>query len=333
MNDINVDILHYLEHPEEKEALFERARAEREARFGSEVFAYGFDYFSTYCRNECAFCLYRNGNNEAPRYRHETDNVVRTAVQLAESGVHVIDLTMGEDPRYVANPEMLAELVESVRKATGRPIMLSPGVVDPESLPMLLDAGVTWLALYQETFDRQAYANLRRGQDFDVRLNVKKDAVETGLLVEEGLLTGWGDTAAQAAASLVEMDAAQPSQVRAMTFVPQAGTPLANLPARSSERELIMIALMRLLYPEKLIPASLDVEGPAGLLARLNAGANVITSIISPGFGLEGVARNRDIEDGGRTLAQIAPTIEQAGLALASQSRYESLVTEMGGTL
>ena len=36
---------------------------------GDAVFLYGFVYFSTYCRNECAFCFYRADNDESPRYR------------------------------------------------------------------------------------------------------------------------------------------------------------------------------------------------------------------------------------------------------------------------
>lgn len=49
--------------------------------------------------------------------------------------------------------------------------------------------------------------------------------------------------------------------------------------------ELKIIALMRILYPEALIPASLDVDGIDGLENRINAGANLITSIIPPRSG------------------------------------------------
>lgn len=49
---------------------------------------------------------------------------------------------------------------------------------------------------------------------------------------------------------------------------------------------------MRLLFPDKLIPASLDVDGISGLELRLMAGANVVTSIIPPNEGLAGVAQS-----------------------------------------
>ncbi len=75
-----------------------------------------------------------------------------------------------------------------------------------------------------------------------------------------------------------------------------------------------MIAVMRLLFPDRLIPASLDIDGVAGLQARLNAGANVVTSLIPPRLGLAGVAQStRDIDDGYRTVAGILPLLEQIG--------------------
>jgi len=45
----------------------------------------------------------------------------------------------------------------------------------------------------------------------------------------------------------------------------------------------------------------LDVDGLAGLKQRLEAGANVVTTIVPPGRGLAGVVRHSlDIEDGKR---------------------------------
>ena len=49
--------------------VFAAAREARAAHFGDGVFLYGFVYFSTYCRNECAFCYYRADNALSPRYR------------------------------------------------------------------------------------------------------------------------------------------------------------------------------------------------------------------------------------------------------------------------
>ncbi|MDR2035892.1 MAG: methylornithine synthase PylB [Coriobacteriales bacterium] len=321
-------ILALLNGSEGKEELFRRAQQARAAHFGNKVFAYGFNYFSTYCVNHCTFCYYRSSNAQALRYRNDPRQVVEDAKRLASSGVHLIDLTMGEDPYYRSHPKRLADLISDVSAACELPVMISPGVIEAEQLELLKQAGAVWFALYQETFVKEAYERLRIGQDFDRRLEIKREAVQRGLLLEEGILTGWGESQKQVADSLANMDQARPSQVRVMTFVPQKGTPLEGRTPANSDRELQIIAVMRLLYPHKLIPASLDVEGPRGLEARLNAGANVITSLIPPASGLLGVARNDDIEDGARSLAHITPTIQAAGLELASLADYRAFIAK-----
>ena len=93
--------------------------------------------------------------------------------------------------------------------------------------------GADWYALYQETHTPELYERLRVGQPFAERVAAARSAARrAGLLVEDGLLTGIGDTAADRARSIVGMREAGWEQVRVMTFVPQAGTPLADAAAR-----------------------------------------------------------------------------------------------------
>jgi methylornithine synthase len=112
-------------------------------------------------------------------------------------------------------------------------------------------------------------------------------------------------------------------QIRTMSFVPQKGTPLCNAVTMGNCREINIIAVMRLLFPDKLIPASLDVEGVSGLKARLDAGANVVTSIIPPQSGLMGVSQSTlDISEGHRTVTGIKPILSECGLVTASLGEY-----------
>jgi methylornithine synthase len=118
-------------------------------------------------------------------------------------------------------------------------------------------------------------------------------------------------------------------QVRVMTFVPQAGTPMKDQPPSSSLRECIAIALMRLAFPGLLIPASLDVDGLAGLRLRLEAGANVVTSLVPPGQGLAGVAQSTlDIEAGRRTVESIGQILRTCRLRPATADQYRNWVAE-----
>lgn len=314
---------------ENVQQIFETARKLRDTHFGKQVFAYGFVYFSTYCKNNCSFCFYRQSNEKPPRYRKTKEEIVETAVQLKESGVHLIDLTMGEDPYFIAHEDALVEIVSAVKQATGLPIMISPGVVSDSMIDRLNEAGADWYALYQETHNRELYNKMRLKQDYDVRMHAKEYAKNQGMLIEEGLLAGIGDTREDALHSFEEMKRMGASQVRTMTFVPQEGTPMEERGQNSFLSELLNIAVMRILFPDKLIPASLDVDGLAGLKDRLQAGANVITSIIPPEEGFLGVANaETDIDQGYRTIQGIQETLTECELTLASAEKYKQWIAK-----
>ena len=311
----------------EREAVFEAARTMRSACFGDEVFLYGFVYFSTYCKNSCNFCFYRKQNGLPPRYRKSKEEIVQTAVQLERSGVHLIDLTMGEDPYYHIHFAELTDLVHSVKEQTGLPVMISPGVLPESGIRELAEAGADWYALYQETYTKPLFDTLREGQDYAQRMECKQTAAKCGMLLEEGLLTGVGDTLEDRIYALREMGKIGTSQVRTMTFVSQKGTPMEQDTERDASDELLHIAVMRLLYPNQLIPASLDVDGSEGLRSRLMAGANVITSIIPPLEGYAGVAQaEHGIDDSARTVAGISGIIASCGLKIAAKETYQKWI-------
>ncbi|CAB1074035.1 hypothetical protein JY97_09110 [Alkalispirochaeta odontotermitis] len=309
----------------EVDAVFRTAGHLRNRYFSDRVFLYGFLYISTFCRNQCSFCYYRSSNALPERYRRDTAEIIEAAQSLVDSGVHLIDLTLGEDPLYFKdqNFEPLIQLVNAVRQVTDLPVMISPGAIPADVLPKLARCGVSWYACYQETHNRQLFSRLRPGQNYETRLENKTLAAKLGLLTEEGLLCGIGETAQDIAESIEAMRLLQVSQMRAMTFVPQAGTPMADWEKPDPLRELLIIAVLRLIFPDRLIPASLDVDGLAGLHSRLAAGANVVTSLVPPDFGLAGVAqKSLDIADSRRTTAGILPELEKLGLHAASAEDY-----------
>ena len=201
--------------------------------------------------------------------------------------------------------------------------MVSPGVVPDQTLAMLAAAGVTWYACYQETHNPALFKTLRIGQGFEERLEKKRVARKLGLLIEEGILSGIGESSSDIAHSIQVMRALDADQVRVMKFVPQPGTPMAAHAEEASLRECLIIAVLRLSFPDRLIPASLDVDGLAGLKMRLNAGANVITSLVPPDYGLSGVAHSElDIENANRTMAGIRPILEVCHLTAAKGEDY-----------
>ena len=317
------------------DCLFRTAREMRNRYFEKTIFLYGFVYFSTWCQNDCIFCRYRKSNPLAKRYRKDTREIIEIAFRLAESGVHLIDLTMGEDPFFCRNggrAHWLVDLVKALKAQTGLPIMVSPGVILRETLSALYAAGAEWYACYQETHNRKLFRRLRPNQDYDERLRRKREARQIGFLIEEGILTGAGDSSNDIVASIGVMETLRAHQIRVMTFVPQEGTPLENVPPPSPRRELLIIALMRLLFPDRLIPASLDVGGIDGLRDRLLAGANVVTSLIPPNAGLVGVSQSAlDIDEGYRTVKGVVTVLEKMGLKMGTRDEYAQWILHENG--
>ena len=179
---------------EDRETIFAAAREVRDRVFGKKTYLSGFMYFSTYCRNDCTFCYFRKSNS-IDRYRKSTEEVVHLAQMIADAGINIVDLTMGEDPMLINNNyQGLVDIVDAIREVNDIPIMVSPGAVPHETFGRFAEAGADIVAVYQETYNRELYAQRRIGQDFDFRRNQKVWAMDAGMLAEDGMMVGIGET-------------------------------------------------------------------------------------------------------------------------------------------
>lgn len=328
MDIIKNQIKEWLSYDEkESKRLFALAREKRKQVFKNNIFAYGFVYFSTFCRNSCNFCYYRK-ENQIDRYRKDNAEILKIAKELVDSGVNLIDLTMGEDPVYHKEYfSSLITLADKIKKDLDVPVMLSPGVVEEGIIDEFAKIDADWYALYQETHNRKLFERLRKNQSYDVRMQAKLYAKTKNILIEEGILTGVGETDEDIADSIIAMGEIGAKQLRVMSFVPQDGSPMEAFETPDRSKELKIIAIMRILYPEALIPASLDVDGISGLKARLNAGANVVTSIIPPKSGFVGVANETlDVDEGGRTVEEVKSIVNSLGLEIADNDYYKAFI-------
>ena len=278
---------------EDRETVFEAARKVRDRVFGKKTYLSSFMYFSTYCRNDCSFCYYRNSNH-IDRYRKDTAEVVKLSAMMMNHGINIVDLTMGEDPMMIRNDyQRFIEIVESIREISDIPIMVSPGAVPQNIFPKLAESGADIVAVYQETYNRKLFAERRLNQDFDYRRNQKVWAMDNGMLAEDGM------------------------------------TPMEQSDTVDTVNELLALAVMRLMKHDVMIPATLDVEGVAGMVTRLDAGASLITSIIPPHEDLAGVAQSdMDIDDGSRGVTHIIELLEDIGRRPATATECRRMFDE-----
>jgi len=322
------DIIHLLslEDQEEVQNLFNTARILREKYFGKSVYLYGFLYFSTFCRNDCTFCINRKSNPYVKRYRRDKKAIIDACHYLKDSGVHCIDLTMGEDPFFYHNEggfEYVREIIHEIKKQTHFLVMISPGALPLTGLLELAKDGVDWYACYQECHNPFLFQKLRPSQDYWYRLNLKYLAKKLGILVEEGILIGVGESLEDIADSFIEMRKLGAQQVRVMRFIQHKAVPLKVQHEHIKKLELISISVLRVLFPDRLIPASMDIDGIKTLKNRLEAGANVITSLVPPSLGFMGVAQPfLDINGGNRTVKKVLEVLEECNLEPACLENY-----------
>lgn len=326
------DIVDILNDPNEQnlDDLFQKAQKKRESVFDNKLFSYGFVYFSTYCTNNCSFCYFRK-DNKIHRYRKTFNEITETSEALINSGVNLIDLTSGEDFSGKSHEfEKVLSVIDTIKNKHRIPVMISPGVLENEDIDKLKDAGADWYAVYQETHNRELFSKMRLEQSYDKRMNAKLYAKDTGLLIEEGIMCGIGESKEDIADSLFTMGEIGASQMRVMSFVPQDGSPMENINSPEMTLELKIIALMRIMYPHVTIPASLDIEGISGLKPRVDAGANLVTSIIPPKSGFCGVAQSTaEINTGGRTLPEVKKVVEKRNLCMASVDEYSDYILKL----
>jgi 2-iminoacetate synthase len=163
-------------------------------RFGRTIQLYAPLYVSNYCVNKCLYCGF-NTSHTFKRTRLTLDEAVADADVIASEGFRHILLVSGEDTKG-ASVEYLAELAVRLRpKFSSTTIEVYP--MEQEQYARLLAAGIDGVTLYQETFDREVYANYHPAgakADYDRRLATHDMAAGAGMRrLGIGVLLGLAD--------------------------------------------------------------------------------------------------------------------------------------------
>ncbi|MDY0349725.1 MAG: 2-iminoacetate synthase ThiH [Desulfobulbaceae bacterium] len=164
-------------------------------RFGKVIQIYAPLYLSNLCTNRCAYCGF-SVNNTIPRRKLSLDEAEAEATILHRRGFRHILLVSGEAPRALGT-DYLEELALRLRdRFAALSIEVQP--LDSDEYVRLFRAGITAVAVYQETYDREVYARVHHGgrkRDYDYRLDTPARAAAAGMR-EVGLgallgLTDW----------------------------------------------------------------------------------------------------------------------------------------------
>ena len=176
------------------EPLARRAHQLTQQRFGKVIRLFAPLYLSNECVNNCQYCGFSR-DNPILRVTLSVDEVVREAKALAEHGFRNILLVAGEHPKFVSRgylADCVAALCDTVPS-----ISLEIGPMEREEYKPLVEAGSEGLVVYQETYDRDIYADMHTSgpkRNFDWRLETPERAHAAGFRrLGIGALFGLGD--------------------------------------------------------------------------------------------------------------------------------------------
>lgn len=286
--DLSLEQLAGLMATEDQEVvrqLFTQAHATAQQVYGNKIFMRGLIEISNHCKNDCLYCGIRRSQIGVQRYRLTKDEILECCQQGYTLGFRTFVMQGGEDGWF--DDDRMCDIVSSVRQQySDCAITLSLGERSRESYQRLFDAGANRYLLRHETASPSHYAKLHPAEmSFDNRQQCLRDLKEIGYQVGCGFMVG---SPYQTFETLFEdlqlIRRLQPEMVGIGPFIPATGTPFADRPAGTVDATLRLLAIIRLLHPSVLLPATtaLGTLHPQGRELGILAGANVIMPNLSP---------------------------------------------------
>lgn len=268
-----------------KNLLFALAQQAAQKSFGRQIFVRGLIEFTNYCKNDCYYCGIRRSNKNAARYRLTQEEILECCHAGYGLGFRTFVLQGGED--YFYSNDDIAAIVRAIKaQHPDCAVTLSIGERSRETYALWKKAGADRYLLRHETADCAHYAKLHPAElSAKNRQNCLYTLKELGYQAGAGFMVGSPyQTAENLADDLMFLQKLRPQMIGIGPFIPHHDTPFKHEPAGSVELTLVLLAVLRLLFPHVLLPATtaLGTLAPGGRLLGIKAGANVIMPNLSP---------------------------------------------------
>lgn len=278
-------ILSVLKDDAGQDALFKQAEQVRREKVGDAVQLRGVVHFSNYCRCNDLYCGLLKDNDQCKRFRMTDDQIVNTALAVAEAGLETVVLQAGEDPYFTK--DRLCSIIERILNKTDVAITLSLGQRSRDDLAAFRSAGAERYLMKHETMNPQLYSRMRSGLKLEDRLRHIELLRQLGYQVGVGNIVGLpGQTVEDLCEDILFFQEFQPDMVNIGPFIPHAQTPLRNAPAGDIDLMLRVFALTRIVTGNTHMAAAntvatLDPENGQYRALALG-GANVIMPNCNP---------------------------------------------------
>jgi len=257
----------------------------RRREYGTDVYIRGLIEFTNYCKQNCYYCGIRRDNKKAMRYRLDKSDILDCCNLGYSLGFRTFVLQGGEDAYYT--DDLLCDIVSEIKKAhPDCAVTLSVGEKSYNSYKRLKEAGADRYLLRHETADCNHYKLLHPdSQSLETRKKCLFDLKELGYQVGSGFMVGSpGQTTENIISDLRFLQELEPQMIGIGPFLPHKETPFADEKAGEYRLTLRLIAVLRLMFPKTLLPATtaLGTIIKGGREKGLTVGANVVMPNLSP---------------------------------------------------
>lgn len=256
----------------------------RRSIYGTDVYIRGLIEFTSYCRRNCLYCGLRR-DNRRERYRLTDEQILSCCENGYSLGFRTFVLQGGEDAFF--DDLHICRIVAGIKERfPDCAVTLSVGEKPRESYLAYKNAGADRYLLRHETADPVHYGRLHPSEmSLENRMRCLYDLKELGFQTGTGFMVGSPfQTAESIVSDLRFMQKLQPEMIGIGPFIPASGTPFEKYPAGDLSLTLRLISIIRLMFPNALIPSTtaLGTIHPKGREMGLEAGANVVMPNLSP---------------------------------------------------
>lgn len=253
--------------------------------FGSGIYIRGLIEISNICKNDCLYCGIRKSNQNIDRYRLSKADITGCVRAGYDLGFRTFVLQGGED--MGRRPEEIADIVSEIKKLhPDSAVTLSLGEQTEKVYRMWRAAGADRYLLRHETADKAHYEMLHpKDMSYDNRVACLYTLKELGYQVGSGFMVGSPyQTSSHLAEDLIFLAKLQPHMIGIGPFVPHHDTIFAKERQGGLRQTLVLISILRLMFPAANIPATtaLGTIAPDGRELAFMHGANVVMPNLSP---------------------------------------------------
>mgnify|MGYP003294411014 FL=1 len=269
---------------EDKKYLIEKSHDVSLKNYSNNVFIRGLIEFTNYCIRDCKYCGIRKSNDKADRYRLTLDEILECADIGDKLGYKTFVLQGGEDP-YFTDEKMVEIITNLKNKYPNNAITLSLGERSYKSYEKMFKAGADRYLLRHETANKMLYESLHPNSSFENRRKCLENLKKIGYQIGAGFMVGLpNQNNNDLVDDLLYLKELNPHMCGIGPFIPHIDTPLANECGGTVEKTITMLALIRLILPKALLPATtaLGSIDPLGREKGLKAGGNVVMPNLSP---------------------------------------------------